>query len=66
MTVIKESAAKFEVTDTVTTQPGARTITIDPMTHNILLPVGQFGSPGESTGETGNAMDSFAVLIVGK
>jgi DNA-binding beta-propeller fold protein YncE len=66
LSVIKEtSSAKFEVADTITTQPGARTIAIDPMTHDILLPVGQFGPAGGAAPKSGSASDSFAVLVVG-
>jgi DNA-binding beta-propeller fold protein YncE len=67
LTVIRESSsAKFEVAQTVTTQRGARTITIDPRTHNLLLPVGQFGPPGATAQQSSNAKDSFVVLVVGK
>jgi DNA-binding beta-propeller fold protein YncE len=67
LTVVKESsAAKFEVSQTITTQSGARTITIDPKTHNVLLPVGQFGPPGGQTQQTTTGKDSFVVIVLGK
>jgi DNA-binding beta-propeller fold protein YncE len=67
LTVIKESSsAKFEVVQTVATQRGARTITIDPKTHNVLLPVGKFGPSGGAAQQPGNTKDSFVVLVIGK
>lgn len=67
LTVVKEtSTGKFEVTQTITTQRGARTITIDPKTHNVLLPVGQFGPPGGQAEQSTTGKDSFVVIVVGK
>jgi len=67
LTVIKESSAgKFEVAQTVDTQSGARTITIDPKTRNVLLPVGQSGPPGGAARQSSTTQDSFVVLFVGK
>jgi DNA-binding beta-propeller fold protein YncE len=67
LTVVKESsAAKFEVAQTITTQRGARTITIDPKTHNVFLPVGQSGPPGGQTQQSTTGKDSFLVIVVGK
>jgi len=72
LTVVKEfSTGKFEVAQTITTQRGARTITIDPKTHNVYLPVGQFGPPGgsaagESSPQQSTNKDSFIIMVVGK
>jgi YVTN family beta-propeller protein len=67
LTVVKESSpGKFEVADTVATQQGARTMTIDPKTHNVYLPVGQFGPPGGSGQQSATGKDSFVVIVVGK
>jgi DNA-binding beta-propeller fold protein YncE len=72
LTVVRESApGKFEVAETVTTQHGARTMAIDPKTHNIYLPTAQF-SPQTASAADGSRprptmiRDSFAVLVVGK
>jgi DNA-binding beta-propeller fold protein YncE len=72
LTVVREVApAKFEVVDTVATQRGARTMAIDPKTHNIYLPSAQFTPPKEAT-QGGSKQrpvmvkDSFEVLVVGK
>ena len=45
LTVAKEaSPGKWVVAETVTTQKGARTMTIDPKTHNIYLPTAEYGA----------------------
>jgi hypothetical protein len=38
LTVVRETAGKFEVAQTLNTAPGARTLVIDPKTGNALLP----------------------------
>ena len=43
MTVIQQlSADKYRVLEKFITQPGARTITVDPVTHHIYLSVGEY------------------------
>lgn len=70
LTIVKESSpGKFEVVETVSTQQGARTMTIDPKTHDVYLSAGQSGLPQASSeacfqGAVGK--DSFVVLVVGK
>ncbi len=72
LTVMHESSpGKFEVVDTVATQRGARTMAIDPKTHNIYLPAAQFApqaasAPGESRPRPTMIKDSFVILVVGK
>jgi DNA-binding beta-propeller fold protein YncE len=72
LTVIRESApGTFEVAETVPTQRGARTMTIDPKTGNIYLPTAEFGPTPQTTAENPRprpAMikDSFVILVVGK
>jgi len=72
LTVVRESApGKFEVAEIVTTQSGARTMVIDPNTHNIYLPVAQFSPQATSTAEGSKVRPtmikgSFEVLVVGK
>jgi DNA-binding beta-propeller fold protein YncE len=71
LTVARESApGKFEVAETVATQRGARTMTIDPKTHDVYLPAAQFGPAPASTPENPRPRppmikNSFVVLVVG-
>jgi DNA-binding beta-propeller fold protein YncE len=52
MTVIREvTPEKFEVVQTVATEPGARTIALDPKTHDVYLATSQFGPTPEATKE---------------
>ena len=44
MTVVREeSPMRFSVVDTIATRPGAKTITLDPVTHTLYLPTAAFG-----------------------
>ena len=72
LTVVGEtSPGTFKVAQTVATQPGARTMAIDPKSHNIYLPTAQFVPPKEPV-QAGSkrrpvmVKDSFEVLVVGK
>ena len=50
LSIIQEdSPTKFSVLDTVTTQLGARTMTIDPKTHSVFLPAAEFGPTPKPT-----------------
>jgi hypothetical protein len=47
----EETADKLAVAQTLTTQPGARTLALDPATHKIYLAAGALKSPaGQSSG----------------
>ena len=72
LSVIEQSSpGEYDVAETVSTQSGARTMTIDPTTHNIYLPTAQFTPPAAPTPEVPRPRrtvikDSFCVLVVGK
>lgn len=72
LTVVHEvSPSKFSVTQNVTTQRGARTMELDPKTHNLYLVTAKFGAPPAPTGDQPHPRppilpDSFVVLVVGK
>jgi DNA-binding beta-propeller fold protein YncE len=72
LTVVRESfSGTFEVVETVTTQRGARTMTIDPKAHTLYLPTASFSTtpapaPGGSSPRPMTIKDSFVVLVVGK
>jgi DNA-binding beta-propeller fold protein YncE len=63
LTVVHEvGTGKFEVAETVQTQAGARTMALDPKTHNIFLATAK-AKPGQRRSyEPG----SFVILVVGK
>lgn len=72
MTVIREeSPDKFSVAETVTTQEGARTMTLDAKTHLAFTVTAKFGPPPAPTTDNPHPRptilpDSFVVLVVGK
>lgn len=72
LTVVRESTpGTFEVSETVATQRGARTMAIDPKTHYLYLPTADFypvpaPSPENPKPRPAVIKDSFTVLVVGK
>ena len=71
LTVVGESGGKFQVLETVPTQRGARTMTIDLKTHNIYLPTGEFGPAPPPTADNPHPRrtilkDSFTLVVVGR
>ena len=72
LTVIhQDSADKYSVVENVPTQRGARTMALDPKTHNVFLATAQFGPPPAATPERPNprpAMvpNTFVILVFGK
>ncbi len=67
LTVARESSpGKFEVAETVATQQGSRTMTIDPKTHYIYLPAAQYAPPSVQGQRGAMIKDSFIILVVGK
>lgn len=72
VTVVHESAPdRFEVAQTVKTQRSARTITLDPKTHSLLLPAAEFGPAPAPTAEQPRPRPpivpgSFSLLVVSR
>ncbi|MFL5813005.1 MAG: YncE family protein, partial [Bdellovibrionia bacterium] len=72
MSVIHEdSPDKFSVVQTVETQLGARTMTLDPTTHQAFTVTAQFGPPPTATAANPHPRpailpDTFVVLVLGK
>ncbi len=72
LTVVHEDTpGKFKVVENVKTQRGARTMALDLKTHNVLLPVADFGPAPEATAEQPHPRPaimagSFAILVVGQ
>jgi DNA-binding beta-propeller fold protein YncE len=70
LTVVNLVNGKYEAVDTVTTERGARTMTVDPKLHRVYLLAAEYGpAPEAKEGKKGRPAvlpDSFHVLVVGK
>jgi DNA-binding beta-propeller fold protein YncE len=72
LTVVHEdSPEKFSVVENVQTQPGAKTMSLDPKSHNIYLVSAKFEPAPPATADTPRPKrkmipDSFVVLVMGK
>jgi DNA-binding beta-propeller fold protein YncE len=72
LTVVhEENPSTFTVAQNVVTQRGARTIALDPKTHNVFLPTAEFGPTSAPTKDSPRPRPSivpgtFRVLVVGK
>jgi hypothetical protein len=70
LTVIKEeSPTKFSVAENVPTQRGARTMALDPKTHDVFVVTAKFGPPPPATADQPHPRpailpDSFVVLAL--
>jgi YVTN family beta-propeller protein len=70
LSIVKNVAGKWQTVDTVATERGARTLTVDPKTHKVYLLAAEFGPAAEAKGgKKGRPPvlpDTFHVLVVGK
>ncbi len=71
LTVVKEVAGKYEVVETVPTERGARTMTVDLKAHRVYLPTAEFGplpapTPQQARPRPPALPDSFHILVVGQ
>jgi len=72
LTVVHEdSPEKFSVVESAQTQPGAKTMSLDPSSHNIYLVSAKFEPAPPATADTPRPRrkmipDSFVVLVMGK
>jgi DNA-binding beta-propeller fold protein YncE len=66
LTIVQETAGKYDVVENVATARGARTIALDEKTHNVYLSVADQLPPEPGQRRGGFAPDSFKVLVVGK
>jgi DNA-binding beta-propeller fold protein YncE len=62
--VQEENKDSFKVVETITTQRGARTITIDKTTHHLYLSTAEFGAPVEGSRRPPIKPGTFVVLDV--
>jgi DNA-binding beta-propeller fold protein YncE len=71
MTIVKSVNGKYEAVDTVTTERGARTMTVDPTTHRIYMLAAEYGpapaaKEGQKAPRPAVLPDSFHVIVIGK
>ena len=72
LTVVHENSPdKFSVVENAATQRGARTLTLDPKTHQVFVVTAKFGAqPAATSGQArprpAILPDSFVVLVVGR
>jgi YVTN family beta-propeller protein len=67
LTIVKQVSGKWTTVDTVQTERGARTMTVDPKTHRAYLLAAEFGPlPEGKKGRPPVLPDTFHVLVVGK
>src|SRR5206468_4150087 len=72
LTVVQEeSPSKFSMAENVPTQEGARTMALDPKTHQIFIVTAKFGPPPAASADNPRPRpailpDSFEVLVVGR
>jgi DNA-binding beta-propeller fold protein YncE len=66
LTIVQQSAGKYDVLENVATERGARTIALDEKTHRVYLPTATAGQAPTGGGRAPFLPDSFKVLVVGK
>ena len=65
LAVAKEaSPGKFEIVQTVTTRPGAKTVDVDPTTHKLYLPTAEFETAAAGQRRPNLKPDSFMIVVV--
>jgi DNA-binding beta-propeller fold protein YncE len=71
LSIVKPVNGKYQTVDTVMTERGARTMTVDPKTHKLYLLAAEFGpAPAPKEGQKRSRPpvlpDSFHVLVLGR
>ena len=64
--VLQITRGKARIVDVVATEPGARTIALDPRTGRLYLPTAQFGPRPASGGRAPMIPGTFHVLVMGR
>jgi hypothetical protein len=65
LTVVQQTAGKWDVVENIATERGARTIAVDEKTHKVYLPTAKT-APSTGGGRATFIPDTFKVLVVGK
>jgi YVTN family beta-propeller protein len=71
LSIVKQVKGNYETVDTVPTERGARTMTVDQKNHRVYLLAAEYGpapaaSPGQKQARPPVLPDSFHILVVGK
>ncbi|HXL57425.1 MAG TPA: hypothetical protein VN958_14275, partial [Chitinophagaceae bacterium] len=67
LTVIQEvSANEFKIVENITTKRGARTLSVDPVTHTVYLPTAEFESAPNQNQRPPMKSGTFQVLVLGR
>jgi len=61
----EESPDKLTVVQVLKTEPGARTMALDPATHRIYLPTAKFEAPAEGERRPRMVPGTFKILVYG-
>jgi YVTN family beta-propeller protein len=62
----EDSPDKFSEVQTVMTEPGAKTMALDPKTHNLLVDTSDFGAPAQGQRQPRAVPGTFRLLIYGR
>ena len=65
VTIAREDGDKLTVVQTLKTEKGARTMTLDPATHKIYLASAKFDAPAEGQRRGKIQPGSFKILVYG-
>ena len=70
LSIVKQVNGKYETVDTVPTERGARTMTVDPKNHRVYLLAAEYGPAPEAAAGKESASpilpDTFHILVVSK
>jgi hypothetical protein len=61
----EDSPEKLTVVQTLKTERGSKTMTLDPKTHKIYLPAAKFEAPAQGQRRGKMVPDTFKVLVFG-
>jgi YVTN family beta-propeller protein len=62
----EDSPDKYTEVQTVTTEPGAKTMALDPKTHNLLVDTSDFAAPAQGQRQPRAVPGTFRLLIYGR
>ena len=65
LTIVSQTAGKYDVLENIATERGARTIAVDEKTHRVYVPTAK-AAPSAAGARTSYLPDTFKVLVVGK